>query len=75
MAVDKVVAKAVKLGATAKGPVMDMFWGDRYGKVTDPYGHSWSLATHKEDVAPAELRKRTEAHMSKMAETHRTRTV
>ena len=51
-----------------------MFWGDRYAKVMDPYGHSWSLATHKEDVAPAELKKRAEAHMSKMAETHRTRT-
>jgi PhnB protein len=44
-----------------------MFWGDRYGQVTDPFGHSWSLATHKEDVHPEELRKRSKAAMAKMA--------
>jgi hypothetical protein len=48
-------------------PLSDMFWGDRYGQVTDPFGHSWSLATHKEDVLPEELRKRAEAAMAKMA--------
>jgi len=72
--VDMSFHKATSAGARATAQPADMFWGDRYGKVTDPYGHSWSLATHKEDVAPAELKKRAEAHMSKMAETHRTRT-
>jgi len=43
------------------------FGGDRYGRVTDPFGHSWSLATHKEDVPADELRKRAEAAMSKPA--------
>jgi PhnB protein len=45
-----------------------MFWGDRYGKLTDPFGHSWSMATHKEDVAPAEMKKRMEAATAKMSE-------
>src|SRR6201998_2095138 len=43
---DKTVAQAVKLGATAKGPVMDMFWGDRCGTVGDPEGYTWMVATH-----------------------------
>jgi len=72
--VDSAFHKAVGAGARAIAQLQDMFWGDRYGKVTDPYGHSWSLATHKEDVAPAEMKKRTEAHFSKMAEGQRTRT-
>ena len=72
--VDAVFHKATTARAKAAAQPADMFWGDRYAKVMDPYGHSWSLATHKEDVAPAELKKRAEAHMSKMAETHRTRT-
>ena len=67
--VDAVFHRATTAGAKATAQPADMFWGDRYGKVTDPYGHSWSLATHKEDVAPAEMKKRAEAHMSKMAET------
>ena len=66
--------KATMATAKAAAQPADMFWGDRYAKVMDPYGHSWFLATHNEDVAPAELKKRAEAHMSKMAETHRTRT-
>ena len=45
--VDKVVAKAVKLGATQKGPVMDMFWGDRCGTIVDPDGYIWMIGTHK----------------------------
>jgi hypothetical protein len=40
--------------------VADMFWGDRYGVLIDPFGHNWSLATHKEDVSPEELRKRVQ---------------
>src|SRR6202050_662226 len=50
--VDKVVAKAVKLGATAKGPVMDMFWGDRSGTIIDPEGYMWMIATQIADPSP-----------------------
>ena len=56
--VDKVVAKAVKLGATAKGPVMDMFWGDRCGTVVDPEGYTWMVATHMAEPTPQEMRKK-----------------
>lgn len=54
---DKVVAKALKLGATAQGPVMDMFWGDRTGTVVDPDGNPWMIATHKAEPTPAEMKK------------------
>jgi PhnB protein len=65
--VDKVFQQAVDAGARITMPVSDMFWGDRFGQVTDPFGHSWSLATHKEDVLPEELHRRAEAAMAKMA--------
>lgn len=52
---DAAIDRAVKAGATAKMPPMDMFWGDRYGVVEDPFGHKWSFATHQKDVTPAEL--------------------
>jgi uncharacterized glyoxalase superfamily protein PhnB len=55
--VDAFVAKAVGAGATVAMPVQDMFWGDRYGLLTDPFGHSWSVATHVRDVTPEEIRK------------------
>jgi len=64
--VDSVFNKAVAAGAQAKMPPMDMFWGDRYGKVTDPFGHEWSIATHKEDVPPEEMGKRAAAAMAQM---------
>lgn len=72
--VDAAFHKAITAGAKATAQPADMFWGDRYGKVMDPFGHAWSMATHKEDVAPAEMKKRAEAHMAKMAEAQRTRT-
>jgi uncharacterized glyoxalase superfamily protein PhnB len=53
--VDAMFAQAVTAGATVKMPVADMFWGDRYGMVTDPFGHQWSIATHVRDVSPEEL--------------------
>ena len=65
--VDGVFNRAVAAGAKVAMPVSDMFWRDRYGQVTDPFGHSWSLATHKEDVPLEELRERTKAAMAKMA--------
>ncbi len=56
--VDATFQQAVKAGAKAVMPPTDMFWGDRYGKLTDPFGHSWGLATHTEDVSPEEMQKR-----------------
>lgn len=53
--VDAAFERAVGAGATATMAPADMFWGDRYGKVTDPFGHSWSLATHVRDVTPEEM--------------------
>lgn len=53
--VDASVAKAVAAGCTVTMPVSDMFWGDRYGQVEDPYGHRWSVATHTRDVTPGEM--------------------
>lgn len=53
--VDAVFEQAVKAGATVKMPVTDMFWGDRYGMVIDPFGHSWSIATHVRDVSHEEM--------------------
>jgi len=52
---DAAIRKAEKAGATVVMPATDMFWGDRYGMVTDPFGHSWSLATHQRDLTPAEI--------------------
>jgi PhnB protein len=66
--VDSVFNQAVSAGGKVEMPVTDMFWGDRFGKLTDPFGHSWSLATHKEDVAPEEMGKRAQAAMAKMAQ-------
>ena len=61
--VDQVVAKAVKLGATQQGPVMEMFWGDRCGTVVDPEGYSWMVATHTSEPTPQELKKKMKAMM------------
>jgi len=65
--VDKVFQQAVATGASVQMPPQDMFWGDRFGKIGDPFGHNWALATHKEDVAPGELAKRAAAAMSQSA--------
>jgi PhnB protein len=64
--VDSSYKKAVDAGANADMPPADMFWGDRFGKLTDPFGHSWAMATHKEDVAPEEMGKRAQQEMAKM---------
>jgi len=67
---DKVVAKAVKLGATAQGPVMDMFWGDRTGTVVDLDGNAWMVATHKAEPTPAEMKKAMAEMMKASAATN-----
>jgi uncharacterized glyoxalase superfamily protein PhnB len=64
--VDAVYNRAVAAGATATMPVMDMFWGDRYGKLRDPFGHDWSIATHKKDVSTDEIIKAGQAMFKEM---------
>jgi len=59
--VDALAKQATSAGAKVLMPVQDQFWGDRYGKLTDPFGHVWDIATHKEDVAPEEMHKRAAA--------------
>ncbi len=59
--VDKVFAKALKAGATVTMRPADQFWGDRYGRLIDPFGNHWAVATHVENVRPAELKKREKA--------------
>jgi PhnB protein len=59
--VDKVFAQAVSAGATVERPLANQFYGDRTGGIVDPFGHKWYLATHIEDVAPAEMERRAKA--------------
>ena len=61
--VDAAFRRAVEAGAKPTQEPQTMFWGDRFGSITDPFGHSWSLATHVEDVPPAELAQRRNAAM------------
>jgi PhnB protein len=56
--VDKVVSKAVSLGATGQGPVMDMFWGDRCGTIVDPDGYTWMVGTHKAEPTSKEMKEK-----------------
>ena len=62
--VDAVVSRALAAGAKLTRPVVDQFYGDRSGSITDPFGHKWTIATHKEDVSPEEMRKRAAALFS-----------
>src|ERR1700685_1227678 len=61
--VDKVVATALKLGATCVMPVTEMFWGDRVGTITDPEGNPWMIATHQEEPTPADIKKKMKEQM------------
>ena len=65
--VDDVFNRAVKEGCQPTMPLADMFWGDRYGKLTDPFGHHWGLAQHMEDVAPEEMARRSAEWTASMA--------
>jgi PhnB protein len=60
--VDSVFQRAVAAGATVTMPLEDQFWGDRYGKLRDPFGHEWSLATRKQSASQAELDRGSERH-------------
>jgi PhnB protein len=62
--VDKMVSHAIAAGAKVLKPVEDQFYGDRAGKLEDPFGHVWYIATHKEDVPPEELKRRAAALFS-----------
>ena len=66
--VDRTFAQAVAAGARVTMPLADMFWGDRFGTLLDPFGHAWGLATHKEDVPPKEMAKRAQAAMAQMGQ-------
>jgi PhnB protein len=64
---DAAVERAIRAGATVSQPVDDAFWGDRYGKVADPFGHQWGIATRMKDLSPDEMQRAAEAFMSQMA--------
>jgi len=64
--VDSAFDRAVKAGAIVEMPVSDMFWGDRYGKLRDPFGHKWSIATHTADLSTEEMKRGMEEAMAKM---------
>ena len=65
--VDSVVQDALDAGATVKMPVADQFWGDRFGVVADPFGHTWQIATRVEDLTPEEIMERGKTAMASMS--------
>jgi len=65
--VDAVVKRAVDAGATIAEEIEDKFWGDRFGTITDPFGHVWSIGTHIEDVSPEEMAERAKAAAAAMS--------
>ena len=65
---DKMYQRAIDAGATESMKPMDAFWGDRYSKVTDPFGHEWEICTHKEDLTPEEIGQRAGEYFSNMGE-------
>jgi PhnB protein len=65
--VDAVTQRAIDAGATVTMEVADQFWGDRFGSITDPFGHSWSIATHVEDVPPDQMAERAREAMAAMS--------
>ena len=64
--VDSAFDRALKAGGSVEMPVSDMFWGDRYGKLKDPFGHRWSIATHTADLSMEEMKKGMDEAMAKM---------
>lgn len=65
--VDAMFDRAVAAGCTVVAPIMDAFWGDRYGKVVDPFGHQWGIATHKEELSEDEIARRGQEWFAQMA--------
>ena len=68
--VDAAFGRAVEAGAKVVMPLADMFWGDRYGRLVDPFGHHWSIAEHLEDLTPEQMKERLVAAMSASARSH-----
>ncbi len=68
--IDALFKKAQKAGFSLEMPLANMFWGDRFGKLKDPFGYSWAFGEHLEDVAPAEMKKRAKKAMADMAKGH-----
>ena len=66
--VDETFKQAISAGGKESMPVADQFWGDRYGTLVDPFGYSWGIATHKEDLSPAEMRERSQKFFAGMAQ-------
>ena len=64
---DALFNRAVAAGAKVVMPIADQFWGDRWGQVADPFGHTWGIATHKEDLSRDEMMERSKAAMAQMA--------
>ena len=64
--VDALYERAVNSGCKVEMPLQNQFWGDRYAKIRDPFGHQWGLGQHVEDVAPAEMERRSAAFMAQM---------
>ena len=67
--VDQAFDRAIKAGAKVEMPVMDQFWGDRYGRLKDPFGHKWSIATHTKDLSMDEMKRGMDEAMAKMQKT------
>jgi PhnB protein len=65
--VDATFEQAQRVGAEVVSELEDMFWGDRFGTLSDPFGHVWSIATHKEDLSEEEMAERSKAAMAEMA--------
>ena len=65
---DAVYDKALRAGAKVRMPLEDAFWGDRYGKVTDPFGHEWGIATRIKELTPEQMQKAGEEWMAKFAQ-------
>ena len=63
---DAAFDRALKAGCTTRMPLQDMFWGDRYGQVIDPFGHTWAIATKKEDLTPQQIAERQREFFEKM---------
>ncbi len=66
--VDKAFQRAIDAGGKTTMPVADMFWGDRFGQFVDPYGHTWGLSTHKEDLTEQEIEERAKDFYAQMAQ-------
>jgi len=65
---DAAFARALAAGATVRAPLEDAFWGDRYGKVTDPFGHEWGIGARVKDMTPEEMQKAGEEWFARMAQ-------